>query len=371
MDPQTQFCHNPDCTARGQLGLGNISVHSRKERRYRCSTCDRTFAATRDTPFYRLKKHIDLVTLVITLLCHGCPVQAIVAAFGLDERTVADWRDRAGRHAQQFHEHRVLRGQVELGHVQADELYVKAVAQRLWMAMAMAVPSRLWLGGVVSARRDLTLIMAVVGMVRRAAKSLSLLVCVDGLASYVTAFTRVFRDPMRTGQPGRPRLKALPGLLLGQVIKHHSGRRLVGVTRRVVRGTAEAIASVLSATGTGTGINTSYIERLNATFRGAMCPLVRRGRAIARGEAVLTGWMYLVGCAYNFCWEHDSLRIAAPAGARLRWRERTPAMAAGLTDHRWTMHELLSQPIPLPHWVAPQRRGRPPKGCGAPKPVAA
>src|SRR3954452_22235567 len=170
MDPQSQFCHNPDCTARGRLGLGNISVHSRKERRYRCSVCGRTFAATRDTPLYRLKKSVDLVTLVITLLCHGCPVQAIVAAFGLDERTVADWPDRAGRHGQLFHEHRVLRGQVELGHVQADELFVKAVARRLWMAMAMAVPSRPWGGGVVGARRDLTLITAVVGLVRRAAK---------------------------------------------------------------------------------------------------------------------------------------------------------------------------------------------------------
>ena len=162
MDPQTQFCHNPDCTARGQLGLGNITIHSRKEQRYRCSTCGRTFAATRDTPFYRLKNSADLVTLVITLLCHGCPLQAIVAAFGLDERTVADWRDRAGEHAQKFHEHRVLQGQVELGHVQADELFVKVVARRLWMAMAMAVPSRLWLGGVVSQRRDLSLIMTVV-----------------------------------------------------------------------------------------------------------------------------------------------------------------------------------------------------------------
>ena len=144
MDPQTQFCHTVHCTARGQLGLGNISAPSRKGRRYRCSTCGRTFAATRDTPFYRLKRSTDLVTLVIALLCHGCPVQAIVAAFGLDERTVADRRERAGRHGQQSHEHRVLRGQVELGHVQADELSVKAVARRLRMAMAMAVPSRLW-----------------------------------------------------------------------------------------------------------------------------------------------------------------------------------------------------------------------------------
>src|SRR3954469_3953437 len=158
MDPRSQFCHDLECTARGQLGLGNISVHSRKEQRYRCSICRRTFAATRDTPSYRLKKSVDLVTLVITLLCHGCPVQAIVAAFGLDERTVADWRDRAGRHARQFHDDRVLQGQVELGHVQADELDVKAVARRLRMAMAMAVPSRLGLGGAVSERRDLALI---------------------------------------------------------------------------------------------------------------------------------------------------------------------------------------------------------------------
>jgi hypothetical protein len=190
---------------------------------------------------------------------------------------------------------------------------------------------------------------------------MAFLVCVDGLATYVTAFLRVFRDPVRAGRAGRPRLAIIPGVLLGQVIKHRSGRRLVGVTRRAVLGTTAAIAAVLQATGTGTGINTTYIERLNATFRGAVCALVRRGRAIARDEGVLTGWMYLVVCASNFCWEHDSLRIAAPLWERLKWQARTPAMAAGLTDHPWTMRELLSCPIPLPPWVAPKRRGRPPK----------
>ena len=361
MDPQDQFCHNPDCPARGQRGLGNLRVHSRKERRYRCTACDRTFAATHDTPLYRLKKPTELVIIVLTLLCHGCPLQAIVAAYGIDERTVAAWRDRAGRHGQQFHEHHVLSGQVELGHVQADELFVKAVARRLWMAMAMAVPSRLWLGGVISPRRDLTLITAVVRMVRRAARSLALLVCVDGLASYVTAFARVFRDPVRTGRAGRPRLVPTAGLLLGQVIKHHAGRCLVGITRRVVRGTAEAITAVLAATGTGTAINTAYIERLNATFRGSLSPLARRGRAIARGAGALTAGMYLVGCVYNFCWAHDSLRVGGDPGLGRKWQERTPAMAAGLTDHCWTMREWLSQPIPLPPWAPPKRRGRPPK----------
>jgi transposase-like protein len=361
MDPQAQFCHNPDCPAWGQRGLDNIRVHSRTERRYRCTACDRTSAETRDTPLYRLKKPVELVTIVLTLLCHGCPLQAIVAAFGLDERTIAAWRDRAGQHGRRFHEHHVLSGKVDLGHVQADELFVKTVGRRLWMAMAMAVPLRLWLGGVIRPKRDLTLIMSVVRMVRAAARSLAFLVRVDGLASYVTAFTRVFRDPERTGRRGRPRLVPTAGLLLGQVIKHRAGRCLTGVTRRVVRGTEAAIAAVLVATGTGTGINTAYIERLNATFRGALSPLVRRGRALAHGVETPTAGMYLVGCAYNFCWFHDSLRVAAGVGGRRKWPERTPAMAAGLTDHRWTMREWLSRPIPLPPWVPPKRRGRPPK----------
>jgi len=54
-------------------------------------------------------------------------------------------------------------------------------------------------------------------------------------------------------------------------------------------------------------------------------------------------------------------RQIAPAGTGRKWQERTPAMAAGLTDHPWTMHELLRYQVPLPAWVPPKRRGRPPK----------
>jgi len=192
-----------------------------------------------------------------------------VAAFGFDERTVAHWQARAGEHCQEVHRHLVERGQVELGQGQADELWVKLVGKRLWMAMALAVPSRLWLGGVISPHRDCALIMALVQKVRACARSLALLVCVDGLASYVTAFLRVFRDPVRTGRRGRPRLVVESGLLIGQVIKRYARRRVVKVVHRVVRGTTTAIAKVLKATG-GTVINTASIERLNATFRSAL-----------------------------------------------------------------------------------------------------
>ena len=308
----TRRGHNTECPARGKAGEGNIVIHSPKENRYRCKTCDKTFAATKDTPFYRLQTALEVVTIVITLLCHGCPIQAIVAAFGFDERTVA--RSTAGKHCQRLHEHLVQQSQVDLQHVQADELWVKLVGKRVWMAMA--VPSRLWLGGVVSRRRDLLLITSLVQMVRSCGQSLAILVCVDGLASYVTAFLRVFRHPVRTGHRGRPRLVVEQGLLLGQVVKQYAQRRVVSVSSRVVRGTAQAIGTVLAATRGGSGINTAYIERLNASFRpdasGAV--LVRRGRAIAHKEAVLVAGMYLVGCAYNFCWYHESLRVAAPQG---------------------------------------------------------
>jgi len=236
MNPMTQFCHNLDCPARGQLGQGNITIHSQKERRYRCTACRKTFAATTGTPFYRLRLALDLVTIVLTLLTHGCPTQAIVAAFGLDERTVANWLRRAGQHAQQLHQHLVQQGQLDLQHVQADELWVKLVGRKVWQAMAIAVPSRLWLGGVISAERDRHLITALVQQVRASAITLAILVCVDGLASYVSAFRKGFRQRILTGKPGRPRLEEEQGLLIGQLIKQYAKRRVTGVKRRIVQG---------------------------------------------------------------------------------------------------------------------------------------
>lgn len=358
MDPQTQFCPNKGCHDKGRRGAGNIRIHSRCEHRYRCTTCGATFAATRGTPYFRLRRSADLVTLVLTLLCHGCPLQAIVAAFGLDERTVARWWERAGQHAQHLHAHLVQTGQVDLGHVQADELWVKLAGQRVWQAMALAVPSRLWLGGVISPTRDLALIRTLLTQVRACACTLAVLVCVDGLVSYVRAVREVFRQRVPTGRRGRPRLVRPAGLLLAQVVKHTRKRRLVDITRRVVLGSLAAVQQVLRTTGTGTQINTAYIERLNATFRACLAPLARRTRCVLHRPALLTAAMYLVGMAYNFCWPHESL-CACPAAAPAP--QRTPAMAAGLTDHCWSLRELLSYRIPPALWVAPKRRGRPPK----------
>ena len=110
-------------------------------------------------------------------LCHGCPPQAIVAAVGDDERPVAAWLARAGSPCQQVHAHLVQQGKRDLQHVQADELWAKLVGQRVGMALALAVPSRLWLGGVISPQRDRARITALVQQVRAGAQRRDLLVC--------------------------------------------------------------------------------------------------------------------------------------------------------------------------------------------------
>jgi transposase-like protein len=137
MHPQTPFCHHQDCPARGQ-----VRVHSRAEPRSQRTTCGQTLAATKGTPFYRLRTAADVVTVGRTLLSHGGPIPAIVAAFGLDERTVAAWRTRAGQHCRQVQQHLVPQGHVDLQPVQAEEMWGKRVGHREWMARALAVPSR-------------------------------------------------------------------------------------------------------------------------------------------------------------------------------------------------------------------------------------
>jgi hypothetical protein len=107
--------------------------------------------------FEGLRKPVELMVIVVTLLSYGCPIQAIVHAFGLDERTVAQWRDRAEAHCQKVHQEMVEQGKLDLVHVQADEIRVIGCKMIAWMGLAMMVSTRLWLGGMVQLSRDRSL----------------------------------------------------------------------------------------------------------------------------------------------------------------------------------------------------------------------
>jgi transposase-like protein/IS1 family transposase len=349
MDPTTVFCPNEHCHARGQTGQGNIGIHSSKEQRFICHACHKTFSARKRTVFYRLRTSAETVVLVVTLLAHGCPLQAIVAAFGFDERTVADWWARSGRQGQAVQEYLVEQPR-DLGQGQADELRVKKQGGIVWMALAMMVQTRLWLGGEVSEQRDMTLIRRLIERVRRCAARRPLLICTDGLVSYIRAMRETFRDPVPTGKGGRPQLRPWRHVLIAQVVKRYERRRVVETERRVIDGTPARVETLRHQSQGEGVINTAYIERLNATFRERLAPLARRCRALARHTLTLYEGMFLVGTVYNFCTPHASLSQA---------QQTTPAMAAGITTHCWTMHELLSFHVPLSRWVPPKRRGRP------------
>ena len=296
-----------------------------------------------------LRKPNELIVLVITLLAYGCPIQAIVHAYGLDERTVASWRDRAGLHCQKVHQAIVQQGTLDLVHVQADEIRVKGRSKVIWMGLAMMVSSRLWVAGVVSTTRDSKLADCLLMQVRACAQApRALLVATDGWTAYPKSITRAFREKVKaTAGRGRTQLHIWKELCIVTVIKRTEKHHVVEVTRELARGTQARATALLKRSVGGSVWNTAFIERLNGTFRERLAVLTRKCRHAASRLEALEAGMYLIGCTYNFCWPHEHL--SQPAGEGEPRLLQTPAMAANLTDHIWSMRELLLYRIaPVP-----------------------
>src|SRR5262245_48986086 len=155
----------------------------------------------------------------------------------------------------------------------------------------------------------------------------------------------------------KPRWMPLPELLYAQVVKSYRRRRLVGVKHRVVFGTRLAIEQVL--TSCGWTINTAFIERLNLDLRQCVAAIGRRVNTLCQGEAGLRDQLALCQVYHNFVVPHASLRqpllipeAANGCGSAKLWRPCTPAMVAGLTDHVWSLKEILF--FRVPPWAQPQ-----------------
>ncbi len=243
----------------------------------------------------------------------GCPPQAIVHAFELDERTVARWQERAGAHCQNIHKEQVMQAQLDLQHVQADEIRAKGYKMIPWIAMAVMVSTRLWLGGAVSLTRDRHLADQLMQMIKACCWPLApLLVLTDGWSAYPNSIRRAFREKVRK-TPGRGRcaLQAWPEILIGTVIKKTAKKRVVEVIRRMAQGTLEQATEFLQRTVGGEELNTAFIERFNGTMRERLAALSRRCRHAAHRVRAEDAGMWLVGCTYNFCWPHHELLAAS------------------------------------------------------------
>jgi hypothetical protein len=149
----------------------------------------------------------------------------------------------------------------------------------------------------------------------------------------------------------------LPQLLYAQVVKTVRRRRLVCGRHRVMFGTLEAVQQILATCGWQ--INTAFIERINLSIRQHGAAVGRRVSTLCKGDDGLRQQLALYQTYHNFCLPHASLRqlLLQPEptngnGSAKQWQPRTPAMAAGLTDHVWTLREVLLYRVPP--WPQPQ-----------------
>ncbi|MEW6732466.1 MAG: IS1 family transposase [Acidobacteriota bacterium] len=170
----------------------------------------------------------------------------------------------------------------------------------------------------------------------------------DELDHYDDALLKAYaikREFPRTGKRGRPRkpiLKVPKDLLYAQVVKHRERGRVVKISTRVVFGTKKAVAAKLKRSPVSRHINTSFVERNNLTMRHHNRRLVRRTISFSKKRERLEKQLHLAFAYYHFVKPHLSLRSLVMDKDK-KYQNRTPAMAAGITDHIWSMPELFSK----------------------------
>ena len=150
--------------------------------------------------------------------------------------------------------------------------------------------------------------------------------------------------PPRTGRRGRPRQPYTvlpPALTYATVHKERENNRVVRVSTRVVFGTPVVVASALASSSVSRSVNTCFVERHNGTDRNRCSRKVRKTYAFSKDWGVHRAASVFSYFSYNFCWPVRTLRVKGEGG---RWRQRTPAMAAGLADHVWSLREWLAYP---------------------------
>jgi IS1 family transposase len=213
--------------------------------------------------------------------------------------------------------------------------------------VALDPDSRLVLGVVVGKRVGETAVALLEDVKSRLDGRAPELVTSDEWSAYPEAIREVFGrrvTPEPTGKPGRPagpRVEVPGGLNYATVHKTRAKGRVIAVATRLVMGVWAALTALLG----GSKVNTSYVERQNATDRHRNARKGRKtyrfSKAFESHEAMTHFTMY----GYNYCWPVRTLR--QEVGPK-RYRDRTPAMAAGLTDHVWSLREWLAFPACQP-----------------------
>ena len=381
VDTSMHFCPHRNCDYRGWLGLNNLRANGHPNggpwRQFHCTACDGYFPEHHGTIFHGKQAAVELIVRVLACLAEGLGIRATARVFEVDANTVLHWLVEAAEQLRAFAAYFLCDVHVE--QLQLDELYavlreLKAgeisddeAIKRLerspsWVWTAMDPRASCWWWSMWAPARWR---WPNASCINSSGVGAGLCAAVfDGwVQEYKTAILTHFghwMHPERRQDKGpmpKPRWMPLPELLYAQVVKSYRRRRIVGVTHRVVFGTRLAIEQVLAACGWT--INTAFVERLNLDIRQRVAAMGRRVNTLCQGEEGLRDQLVLFQTYHNFVLPHASLRqpLAVPEatngkGSAKLWRPCTPAMAAGLTDHVWTLQEVLL--FRVPPWPQPQ-----------------
>jgi len=213
--------------------------------------------------------------------------------------------------------------------------------------VAFDAESRLVLSVVPGERTAENVVAVVEDFRRRTGGRLMDLITTDGYSAYEDAILAAYGEtitPPRTGKRGRPRApyKVAPeGLTYAIVEKTRAKGRVVKVATRVVFGTMAAVLLALGMSKVSRAINTAFVERENATDRHRNARKARKTYRFSKDWRYHEAVTYLTLYAYNFCWSVRTLRVREDRG---HWRRRSPAMAAGLANHVWSMADWFTMP---------------------------
>jgi IS1 family transposase len=216
-----------------------------------------------------------------------------------------------------------------------------------WDHVAIDAESRLIVSVVPGERTAESVVAVVEDFRRRTGGRLMDLITTDGYPAYEAAILRAYGEtvtPPRTGRRGHPRASykvAPPGLTYAVVEETREKGRVVSIATRVVFGTMAAVIAALGVSRASRAVNTSFVERRNGTDRHRNARKARETYRFSKDWRRHESVTYLTMYVYNFCWPVRTLRIKDERGD---WQRRSPAMAAGLADHVWSIPEWLSFP---------------------------
>jgi len=304
---------------------------------------------------YRLKTPSQQVAVVLTALAEGLDPSAAERVFGHRQATITTWLSRAGSHAQTLHE-RFFRT-LHLPYLQLDELRTRlsSYKQVLWLWLAIDPLTKI-IPALYLGPRTQNVAHLLIHSLRQILDPGCLpLFTSDGLNLYFYALTAHFGQWCEGSRRGRKarQWQVAAGLIYGQVKKSYRQRKLLRVTHVMRLGASAALQVALQGLGLSGRLNTAFIERVNLTVRHGVAALARRTWATVQQAPQLLTHLEWWRAYYHFVRPHASLRVALVqprerGGKRLaqRYRQRTPAMAAGRTNRRWTAGEVLCYPLP-------------------------